>query len=150
MVNEIKRVIISNNPNNNLVNIINVRVISFIIMYYNTFDGTSFNCWNNNYAGIKLNYAWGGINKYFDNTYLCLWQLNGIALPYASFATIDDTLSFMMDKLSPVSNIPLDAGNITDIILNNFGPVITVSDDEKAAITDKIQEALNLAKTLII
>lgn len=74
----------------------------FVLSYIESFNGTQFNSFNNNFSGIRLdkkNPPELG-NKYFKQCYSCQNQSNNSSVPYAVFENISDFVEFMSSFLN--------------------------------------------------
>ena len=106
VVDSIKTNVVSGK--NNITN----KYLAFITMYLESFKDNQFVTWNNNYAGVKLNYVWpGDLRNYFNQDYLCI-QNNGDYVPYATFDNIDNVCKLLDNYWSPSSKVSVSADNL--------------------------------------
>jgi len=132
----------------NITNAINLpltKMLSYCTIFLESFDGTYYNCFNNNFCGVELNYQWPpGFLKYFNNQYICLQATNGNAIPYATFKTKNEMFKFLGAKWGR-ENFPLTAENITNTIIDNFGNVEPYTEEEKSKILIAVDKAIQRA-----
>jgi len=98
------------------------RLLAFITIYLQSYQGNDFVCWNNNYCGAVLNYNWpGGLKNYFTKEYLCQKGSNGVSSPFAIFETDEKMYKFLEAKWGPVSgNVSISAENILENWFRKF------------------------------
>jgi hypothetical protein len=131
------------------LNIVTTRILSFVSIYLESFNGNYFSCWNNNYPNALLSYAWpDGQAKFFDKSYLCLIQSNGVSGPTATFSTIENMYKFLEAKWGPVSNFSPTPENIAEKIIGKFNVNVTPTADQINAVLPEVKNAIDLAITL--
>jgi hypothetical protein len=114
VVNSIKTNVISGN---NITN----KYLAFITMYIESFKNNQFIAWNNNYAGVKLNYVWpGDLRKYFNQNYLCSKQIDNTYVPYATFDNIDNVSKLLNDYWSKYSGVSVSAENLAKLWITKW------------------------------
>jgi hypothetical protein len=82
----------------------NLQFVIFAICYVSSFSDNRFNGYDNNYGKITLEYNYSDlVEKYFLRTYSCrnftTNQNSKVSNPVAMFATTNDFLQFMRDRL---------------------------------------------------
>jgi len=82
-----------------------LQYVMYIFSYTASFKEGNFTAYNNNYGQIVLTYDYGELSRYFGRFFTC--QIgktesgSNLSLPYATFATVEDYMLFLRDKLSP-------------------------------------------------
>jgi hypothetical protein len=151
VVNSIKTNVVSGNNRTN-------KYLAFITMYIESFKNNQFVTWNNNYAGVKLNYVWpGDLRNYFNQDYLCI-QNNGDYVPYATFDNIDNLCKLLDNYWSPVSGFSVSADNLAKAWITKWNKKKMSNSDFESFkknntqsyndIVKKIEEGIILADTL--
>ena len=113
MVNSIKTNVVSGGNRTN-------KYLAFITMYIESFKDNQFVTWNNNYAGVKLNYVWpGDLRKYFNQDYLCI-QNNGDYVPYATFDNIDNVCKLLDNYWREYSGVSVSAENLAKLWITKW------------------------------
>jgi len=106
MVSDIKTYISATGGNDVIA-----RLLSFVTVYLGSYNGSVFNCWNNNYSATFLTFyndkaeliKWPGESiKYFQSQYLCEIT-NGISIPFAVFKDKQDMFSLMKTRWGKIS-----------------------------------------------
>lgn len=152
VVNSIKTNVVSGNNRTN-------KYLAFITMYLESFQSNQFITWNNNYAGVKLNYVWpGDLRKYFNQNYLCSKQKDGTCAPYATFDNVDNVCKLLNDYWSPVSGFSVSADNLAKAWITKWNKKKMSNSDFESfkknnidsynTIVKKIEEGIILADTL--
>ena len=152
MVNSIKTNVVSGN---NITN----KYLAFITMYIESFKNNQFIAWNNNYAGVKLNYVWpGDLRKYFNQNYLCSKQIDGTYAPYATFDNVDDVCKLLNDYWAKKSGFSVSADNLAKAWITmwnkkkmsdaDFNSFKVNNIDSYNQIVKKINEGIDLAFAL--
>jgi hypothetical protein len=87
------------------------RLLSFVTVYLGSYNGSVFNCWNNNYSATFLTFyndkaeliKWPGESiKYFQSQYLCEIT-NGVSIPFAVFKDKQDMFLLMKARWGKIS-----------------------------------------------
>jgi hypothetical protein len=137
------------------------KMMSFVTIYLESFKDNQFYTFNNNFAGVKLNYDWPGeLPKFFTpNKYLCVLSKDGYSYPYAEFSDINNVYKLLGAKWGPVSSLStMDAESLTESWVRRWNKgTMGIPDFEKFK-TDKkteydnliykVTEAMKLATTL--
>ena len=82
-----------------------LQYVMYIFSYVASFKEGNFTAYNNNYGQIVLTYDYGELSRYFGRFFTCqiskTESSSSISLPYATFATVENYMLFLRDKLSP-------------------------------------------------
>jgi hypothetical protein len=106
MVSDIKTYITATGGNDVIA-----RLLSFVTVYLGSYNGSVFNCWNNNYGATFLTFyndegrliKWPGESiKYFQSQYLCE-IINGVSIPFAVFKDKQDMFLLMKARWGKIS-----------------------------------------------
>ena len=129
----------------------------FVLSYLESYRGQFFNCYNNNFSGIRLNtdYNKTMTDTYFKNCYSCQKQSDGTTIPYAVF-TGDDYFKFMLYYLqNKLINFLVTKESISEFYFKKW--IQTVITDESYTtfknttqytnFEKEIENAINLAKS---
>lgn len=138
------------------------RLLSFVTIYLNSYSGNNFVSFNNNLAGVKLDYKWSEeVSKLFMSSYLCIINTNGLAEPYAEFISLNNLYELLYAKWDSVSTEYLSTvDSITEAYIRNWNRSM-MSDTEYATYQSKyvdqikelkikIKSAIDLAKNMKI
>jgi hypothetical protein len=127
-------------------------------MYIESFENNQFVTWNNNYAGVKLNYVWpGDLRNYFNQDYLCR-QKDGDFVPYATFDNIDNVSKLLDNYWSKYSRVSVSAENLAKLWItkwnkkkmsnSDFESFKKNNDESYKDIVKMVQEGIVLADIL--
>jgi hypothetical protein len=151
VANSIKTNVVSGNNRTN-------KYLAFITMYIESFENNQFVTWNNNYAGVKLNYVWpGDLRNYFNQDYLCR-QKDGDFVPYATFDNIDNVSKLLDNYWSKYSGVSVSAENLAKLWItkwnkkkmsnSDFESFKKNNDESYKDIVKMVQEGIVLADIL--
>jgi hypothetical protein len=127
----------------------------FVLSYLESYRGQFFNCYNNNFSGIRLNTEYNKTmtDTYFKNCYSCQKQSDGTTIPYAVF-TGDDYFKFMLDYLqNKLNNFSDTKESISEFYFKKWIQTV-ITDDSYTTFKDttqytnfekEIENAINLA-----
>jgi hypothetical protein len=136
------------------------KMLSFVTVYLESFKNTQFTAFNNNFAGVRLNYKWPGeLPKFFTTNYICNIASDGTSYPYAEFVNFTNVCGLLQAKWGPVSGIyTMDAESISKAWIMKWNkPTMSDSDFETYKVNSKVAYenviykvglAINLANTL--
>jgi hypothetical protein len=86
------------------------RLVSFVTIYLQSYNGNGFSCWNNNYCGaylglnnytnsnVQLSNFGGSLATRIQKQYLCEKGADGISIPYSVFSSIESMMLFLKDR----------------------------------------------------
>jgi hypothetical protein len=149
----------------NIKNLINTKVISFVTCYMESYVQNEFKTYNNNFAGIKLDYKWpGNMSSFFNNEYISRIDGNGLPYPYATFEDKQKVFDMLIAKWGPRSNtFTIEPESITKTWITQWSALSpykkSMTDDEfenykqtnqtqYQQILKRITDGIELAKTL--
>lgn len=138
------------------------KIISFVTIYLNSYNGSEFVCWNNNYSGARLNYgpnnsAWPGdkLTAQLKKEFLCQIDNVGESQPYACFSDISNMCKFLEyrwgSKSPQINNTPasMAEGYIrywnNNLTINEFNALKTNDPEGYATLLGNIEKALEIA-----
>jgi hypothetical protein len=123
------------------------RMLAFVTIYWESFNGTYFNCFNNNFCGAKLDYKWPtGLSNYFSKEYLCLQDSNGNSAPNATFKTKEDMYKFLGAKWGKENGYSITDINLTQKLINNYGTPKNYTTDVQQTLIKLTNNAITLAR----
>lgn len=138
------------------------KIISFVTMYINSYNGNEFVCWNNNYAGARLNYgvnngAWPGdkLTAELKKEFICRIDSLGDSQPYACFNDISNMCKFLEYRFGPKSpqinnSVPsMVEGYVrywnNNLTINEFNTLKNNDTDAYNQIYNLVEKALEIA-----
>lgn len=143
----------------NIKDITNTKVMSFVTCYMESFNQNEFKTYNNNFAGVKLDYTWpGNMSSFFNKEYISRLDNVGLPHPYAIFQDKQDVFNMLVAKWGPRSNtFTIEPESITKAWITQWAALSpykkSMTDDEfeNYKNTNKLQynEILNRVKTAI-
>ena len=147
------------------------RLVSFVTIYLQSYNGKGFSCWNNNYCGAyvgindytstvyKLDAFGGSLATYIEKQYLCEKGKDGESIPYSIFKNIESMMLFLKDRwynnIKSVNETPDSIFGAWFVKWNTKGMPYDVYENYKINNSteyknsiQKVTDALELAKSL--